>query len=423
MTPEPEQPRLRTALDAAPIEHEGQHFYTVTDALGLAHEPIVVSPQILFLMSQMDGTANLVELQIRFTQKFGELIDTAKLEGIISDLDERGFLDSPSFRRRMDEIVAAYRKTPVRTASHAGQAYPADREELGVFLDGIVPGFGSAPRGSSPSSPGRLRGLVAPHIDIERGRSQYALAYARLAGREPPHTVVLFGTGHFAKGSTYILTKKDFATPLGTAPVDGDFCDRLAAACPFDIFEGELAHRSEHSIEFQVLFLQHIFGADRTPRIVPILCTSFEPDGVGTALDPKKPEPAALPAVGSFLDALEAAATDCPGEVLLIAGADMCHVGPKFGAPRPLEEPELERIRSEDRAALDAGVTRGADAFYGKVSAIGNRNNICGVVSIYTVLEALKGLKGEVLGYDMALEPEGFAAVGFGAAAIGEAVE
>jgi len=250
---------------------------------------------------------------------------------------------------------------------------------------------------------------VAPHIDIERGRKVYAPAYSALAGRRPPHTAVVFGTGHFADGNTYILTRKDFSTPLGTARADGAFCDRLAADCGFDIYKGELCHRGEHSIEFQVLFLQHVFGSEAMPRIVPILCTSFDP------IMGRDGSPASLPEVKGFLAALGGAAEACPGDVLLVAGADMCHVGPKFGAGSPLEQSDLDRVRSEDMRALEAGASGGAGAFYREVAAIRNRNSICGVVSIYTVLEFLEGDKGELLGYDMDVEPEGFAAVGFAA--------
>ena len=40
-------------------------------------------------------------------------------------------------------------------------------------------------------------------------------------------------------------------------------------------FDDELTHRTEHSIEFQVVFLQYLLGGRREFSIVPILVGSF----------------------------------------------------------------------------------------------------------------------------------------------------
>jgi len=54
--------------------------------------------------------------------------------------------------------------------------------------------------------------------------------------------------------------------------VDPAFSDHLVRHCSFDLEDGILSHRNEHSIEFQVIFLQHLFGAESGPKIVPVLC-------------------------------------------------------------------------------------------------------------------------------------------------------
>jgi AmmeMemoRadiSam system protein B len=410
MSVDSKRPLLRKSLDIFPVEHEGQHLVAVRDPLGLADEPILVPGEILFLMSLMDGKKSVTDIQIAFTRKYGELIMSDRIQSIVNELDSKGYMESPAYTERVRRIEEAYRSAPMREASHAGQAYPDSISKLRAMLEEIVPRPAETSEVSAPPAP---RGLVAPHIDIERGRSVYGLAYASLMGTRPPHTVVIFGTGHFAEGNTYILTCKDFATPLGTARVDKEFCDIIAKECGFDITRGELCHRSEHSIEFQVLFLQHVFGNGAMPLIVPILCTSLD-----ETVESGKP-PSDLPEVQGFLAGLAAAAEACPGGVLLIAGADMCHVGPKFGSDAALNQTDLDRIRAEDVSVLEEGVSRGAEAFFQAVASIGNRNHICSIVSIYTILKHLEGETRELMGYDQAVEPEGYAAVGFAALRIG----
>jgi AmmeMemoRadiSam system protein B len=413
MSGDPKKPCLRRSLDIIPVEHEGQNLFAVRDPLGLADEPILVPGEILFLMSLMDGESSLTDIQIEFTKKYGELIMSDRIESIAAELDGKGYMQSPALDERVRRVEEEYRSAPARAASHAGQAYPESGDELRSLLAGIIPPrTGDAPDAAPP------RGLVAPHIDIERGKKVYGLAYSALAGKRPPRTAVLFGTGHFAEGNTYILTDKDFDTPLGRARADGEFCGKLASSCVFDIYKGQLSHRNEHSIEFQVLFLQHLFGGETTPDgagmplIVPILCTSFDPvmGSVET--------PSSLPEVSGFLDALGEAVSACPGDVLLVAGADMCHVGPRFGGGEALDQAALDRVRSEDERALEAGAARGAEAFYQEIAALQNQNSVCGVVSIYTVLKFLEDGKGKLLGYDMAVEPDGSSAVGFAALTI-----
>jgi len=79
------------------------------------------------------------------------------------------------------------------------------------------------------------------------------------------------GTSHFGAPDRIGLTRKAFATPCGETLTDNTLVD--------EIFRGsngameDYSHAIEHSIEFQVVYLQHLFG----PRInvVPILCVPF----------------------------------------------------------------------------------------------------------------------------------------------------
>src|SRR2546427_13192557 len=71
----------------------------------------------------------------------------------------------------------------------------------------------------------------------------------------------------------FALTRKDYASPLGDVPVDRDFVDALAARARQDCFGSELAHRIEHSIELQAVFLRYLYASRHKVTIVPVLAS------------------------------------------------------------------------------------------------------------------------------------------------------
>ncbi len=85
------------------------------------------------------------------------------------------------------------------------------------------------------------------------------------------------GIAHAGTRQPFTLTAKPFETPLGTVGKDNEFIDGLVSHRGGErLLMGEFAHKREHSIEFQTLFLRYVM-ADRPIRIVPILCGSFYP--------------------------------------------------------------------------------------------------------------------------------------------------
>ncbi|MBI2302295.1 MAG: AmmeMemoRadiSam system protein B, partial [Armatimonadetes bacterium] len=200
------------------------------------------------------------------------------------------------------------------------------------------------------------------------------------------------------------LTRLDFDTPLGTVHTDRDFVARLAGHYAAaggdreDLFRDELVHRAEHSVEFQTLFLQHLHGG-REFRIVPILLGSLHefydcPEEV-TGRD----------GLGPLLSALAAATAEHDGEVCLVAGADLAHVGPRFGAEEPVQEGDLDAIAERDLDALRRFVDGGGDAFFEHFAADGNARNVCSVSNLYVLRALLPDASAELLRWDVAYDP------------------
>jgi len=407
-----DKPRIRP-VEAFPIEQNGQTLICLRDPASLAPEPILLGMGAYFLVTLFDGRNDHRDLQVAFLKRFGELIPLDKLNELIGVLDAAGFLDSPAFGERERRLREEFLALPERPASLAGLCYESDpaklRLELAAYFD-PPEGPGRAPA----RKPGKsLSGLVAPHIDPRRGAAAYAHAYAELMAHEPPELVVILGTSHYGAGpELFSATRKHYATPLGRVETDREFVDRLSARYTRgDLFADEVLHRNEHSIEFQALFLAWALGT-RGYQVVPILVSSFhEMIGSGQA-------PANDPRVRSFIDSLAEMLAAERRRSIVIAGVDFAHVGRKFGDAFAADEEVAERVKREDLALIE-NIKRGdAGGFFADIVKDRDARKICGLAPMYTQLELLRGRKGRLLKYGIAMEPQTESAVSFASLAI-----
>jgi AmmeMemoRadiSam system protein B len=228
----------------------------------------------------------------------------------------------------------------------------------------------------------------------------YAWAYRELAERCDADLFVIFGTCHAGLREPFALTRKPYETPLGAAPADPDFIEALVKRARHDCFASELGHRGEHSIEFQAVFLRYLFGRRRDFTIVPILA-SFAHEALA-----RGQRPGDDPCVMAFLDAIAETAEAQRRRVAFVAGADLAHVGPRFGDPTPVSEAELRRIEREDRAMLEPVITGDAEGFFSSIEADGDRRRICGFSPIYAMLHCLPGVRGTVRHYAQWPDPQ-----------------
>jgi len=241
-----------------------------------------------------------------------------------------------------------------------------------------------------------LTGLVAPHIDLARGARGYAKAYRELFKRAPADLYVILGVAHSTPPTPFVLTTKDYATPLGTLATDRGLVRSLREDGPFDPLQDEREHGTEHSIEYQTVFLSLL----KTPRLLPVLCSSCDLEG-------------ARPGIRSMA-MLRLMARDLrayPGRVCLIAGVDLAHVGPCFGDAEALTPGRLARVRAQDLACLRHALRRDADGFLRSIMADDNKRSVCGVFALYAFLWLHKRLfprsGGRLLHYGRASDPAG----------------
>ncbi|MCW5832363.1 MAG: AmmeMemoRadiSam system protein B, partial [Labilithrix sp.] len=257
----------------------------------------------------------------------------------------------------------------------------------------------------------RLVGLVAPHIDPWRGARCYGAAYRALAAGLPDdaETFVLLGTSHAPMREPFALCRKAFATPLGPMEADFDAIDAIATACDFDPYADQFNHKREHSLEFQAVFLRHLLGKRRA-RIIPILA------GLG-AHQQSGESPTRSRSITRFYDALRKVIDR--RRAVVIAGADLAHVGPRFGDPRALDEAERARLDSVDRDSLARAERVDAEAFWEHVASDLDSRRVCGLGPMYSLLRTIDPrARGEVRHYEQTVDPDegsivSHAAVGF----------
>jgi len=359
---------------------------------------MLVPRETLFLLAHFDGKHSILDIQESYTRQYGRLLFSDAIKALIAKLDEHLLLENEHFQAHKQELVEAFRKSPVRPAAHVGTAYAADLGELEVqlaayFADAVGPHTAAA-----TSRTGAVQGILSPHIDPHRGGVCFALAYESMR-QVTADLFIIFGTAHQPTSVPFPLTLKDYETPFGVVETDKAFVRDLARRYPTDLLSDELAHRSEHSIEFQVLFLQYVLGPARKFRVVPILVGSFH------ECVQRQVNPAEMAHIADFMQAVQQAVTERAEPVCYIVGGDLAHVGMKFGDQGPLTPALLDHVAREDQALLAATTRMDAAGFFRRIAEAQDRWRICGFPPTYMLLSTMPATSGTLLKYDQAVEP------------------
>jgi AmmeMemoRadiSam system protein B len=265
----------------------------------------------------------------------------------------------------------------VREPSHAGTAYPDEKAEAEEMLREYM---NEAP---APAE-GKLIGIAAPHVSPFGGWETYRAAYSALRPELKDRTFVILGTSHYGEPDHFGLTRKRFVTPFGEARTDTAMVDQLSGQ-PAVLME-DYCHAVEHSIEFQVLYLQYLFGADI--NIVPILC------------GPLRNGPPA-DGVQRFFGTLgEIAARR--SDLLWVLGIDMAHMGRRYGDDMTAyaDAGEMLTVADRDKQRIERMNAGDAAGFWELVHEHGDDDlKWCGSSPSYTFLNVVPNAAGALRGY------------------------
>ena len=385
-------PTLRP-LDITPFRNErDETYFALQDLTQVAPRGIAVSMAGYFILAHFDGRHTLRDVQATFLKQFGQLISAEQIQEMIQTLDEALMLNSERFEQVYSRLCSEYRAAEARDNRHR---YPPGAE-LRTYLENML-----AAKTTAPASLEDFRGLIVPHLDYTRGAPCYVEGYAALRAAEPADRYVILGTNHFGRSASAVATTKDFMTPLGRVETDVDFVRAMERELGQSICEHQFDHVAEHSVELQVQILQ-VLQPDHPFEIVPILCpdpcgqTGTQPlDGTGPDLD-------------DFADALGQLTVSFDGakRTVLIAGADLSHVGQHFGDEAKTTPEFLKQVERDDRALLNLIEKRREQDFIEELRLSDNPTRVCSAGCIYTLLRALPDLPCRVLRYEQAVNME-----------------
>jgi AmmeMemoRadiSam system protein B len=347
------------------------------DPEGLLDGVLVASPALAALLPILDGTNDEAAIRAIWRQMTGTPMSKEDLARVLADLDERLLLEGERLEAARAAALAAYRAQPARAATHADASYPEEPEACEEFLRAREEAAAGAP------VPARVGAVLAPHIDLRGGGPCHGAA-ARALRACPASTFVVLGTAHAPLRRRFALTTSDFATPVGTVATDRDLVERLAKRGGGRLLDDELAHRGEHSVEFQAVWLAHVRHGGPAPRIVPVLVGSLHDrirDGASPMSDPE---------FADFVEALCEVGRERGGDVAFVASVDLAHVGPRYGHDRAVDDAWLAEVMAADRALLSHALSGDADGWLRALHEEGDRRNVCGAAPTYAFLQAIR---------------------------------
>jgi len=292
----------------------------IRDPYRYSEAVLIVPPPLIECLRCFDGHQTDLDLRALLVRITGDL-QVAELEQhLTGTFSSAGFLEDETFAQMKAGRQREFAEAPKREPAHAGGAYPLEiaalRETMARYMDGAAPSSEPFP---SRDRQGALCGIAAPHVSPEGGWQSYRAAYQMLGPELKDRTFVILATSHYGAPEHFGLTRKPFVTPLGETATDTALVDRLAALGGPAVLMEDYCHSFEHTVELQVVFLQHIYGPDI--RILPILCGQYAHSLY------RGGAPEADEGVRRFLESLgEMAARECD-RLFWILGIDMAHMG------------------------------------------------------------------------------------------------
>jgi MEMO1 family protein len=382
--PESDNPRVRW-VEVVPTVHDGREAFIVRDPEGLTDQALLVSRDVLFLLSLMDGSRSIADIQAEYMRASGVLMDTDRIMSVVQTMDDHFLLSNSRYEDYITSLRNEYESLPFRNAFLRGRSYPDSREELHAFMRTMMG------RASEEDPKGNIKGMIAPHIDYERGKDVYAPTYRNLVFRDGT-LFVIFGTCHKFAPRLWNISLKDLETPLGRMRTAAHIGTLIKQDAVLSRYVDEWPHRNEHSIELQIPIIQYLMR-EREYQVLPILTGSLHEyiADDGQSLEDGETR--------HLIEHLEGILQAHPGPCVFVAAADLAHIGAQFGDPSPLDSPTLEQSRRKDEELLRTIEAGDAVGFFNTVKREGDRRRICGLTPVYFTLAMLKGIQGRLAGY------------------------
>lgn len=389
-------PFIRDSIQFSLIEEDNAVIAFDTDKY--VEKPIAFHSHILEILELINGENTIIDLHSILHYQQDIEVTLEDVQSVISYIDSLGLLESEQFFLLQQKIDSEYFHSPIRKTVCAGSSYSEDKDELIEYLDSV---FSS--KDSEPIIPS-VAALI-PHIDFRVGIEPYVAAYKHIRSTEAS-TFFVIGTSHYSTLDQFILTDKDFDTPLGVVKTNKEIIQRLHLLTENKLTKNDIAHKPEHSIEFHAVMLKYLFQ-DRDFTIVPILVTSFQHfiSSGKSPIDSHK--------VQNFTQALHTIIDELGEDAYVISSGDLAHIGKKFGDNFDAYT-KKEEITTLDTQLLATLEVSDKENFYTSIQKLHDANRICGLPPTYSLLASMKPLQGTTVALQQWYEEDTQSMVSFG---------
>jgi AmmeMemoRadiSam system protein B len=207
-------------------------------------------------------------------------------------------------------------------------------------------------------------------------------------------TFVILATSHYGEPETFGLTRKTFRTPLGEARNDTALVDWLAARGGKGVEMEDYCHSFEHTVELQVIFLQHALGPD--VKILPVLVGPFA-HSIYQGGEPEDDD-----RVKAFLEALGELREREGDRLFWVMGVDMAHMGARYhdGFEAVAGEGKMQEVGARDEQRIERINAMDADGFWELVRERRDDLKWCGSSPFYAFMKTAGKARGELLKYE-----------------------
>ena len=385
-------PRLRANLDFMPSPIDDRPGLLMRDAFGYSSATLIIPPLLIQCLELFDGQHTVRDVKDHLYKLTGDFEANGLAEHLLDTLNKAGFLDNETYHEIRVDAHRGFAEASTRYPAHAGTGYPSDSKQLSeVFGDYMNDEAGNGPA----TRPENLIGLAAPHVSPHGGWESYQAAYRLLTPADRDRTFVILGTSHRGEPDRFGLTRKPYLTPFGHARTEVALVDRMEKDGGPAVIMEDYCHSFEHTIEFQVTFLQHVCGPDI--KILPILCGSYA-RSIYFGGKPEDNED-----VKRFLGALGDLNAREGNRLLWVLGIDMAHKGRRYEEKHPAlaGEGDMIGVEQRDRKRIESTNAGEADAFWSQVQEGDGDDELkwCGSSPVYTFMKAVPEARGNLLRY------------------------
>jgi AmmeMemoRadiSam system protein B len=382
-------PALRN-FQAWPVKQKDKQFIALRDPYMLTKDTMVVPTNVFAAIQRIDGDTTAEDIAASIKIKPEQFIE------LIQKLDQVGLLWGPTASKLEKEALERLHEEgafPIRSSGSLGETDDECRAQMENWFNET----------EDPEFEQPILGVVAPHLDYDRGWPNYASAYYSWQEKDIPDRVIIFGTNHFGEGDGVVLSTIGFNTPLGTCPVDQKVVDKLVDEFGEGLTKDLIDHAAEHSIELQLPWIQHCFGdvqivAALIPNPLIEMIEDSSESNVRTSTD-------------EFIPALRKILDEVGGKTLVVASADLSHVGQQFGEPRAVDDQRKFDVERHDREMMTKFIANDADEFVAAMKWHNNATNWCSVGNMSAAIQLLSPGEIELIDYRQACDDKGVALV------------